>query len=463
MLDIIVVVFFLLLVNGLPPVTAIVAGDNFGSAVDGGRLWLDGRPIFGKNKTIRGIIAGSLGGSLTFMILGLPWRITILTALFAMVGDLLSSFIKRRLAFHSGRDIVILDQLFEALFPLAFLNLYLSLSILQNIAILLFFIITAHTASRIWTHVTSRPPPPDYPRTIKSSVRFREWKACHTPLAKWQVWFNLTSFLSDQVLLTWFFRITGLYEKGEKNALNIVVETKEYSFSMLPASFDGLRILFLTDLHLDGLHNITEKVMELLVDVEADLCLIGGDIRMKSYGETSESISHLKKVMDCIQVPHGTFGVLGNHDCIEMLPELEDTGIVMLVNDAIHIERDGAKIWIMGVDDPHYYKLHNTAQAATDVDLADFSIFLAHSPEVFHEAAELGSNLYLCGHTHGGQICFSQGSPIITNSRAPRHTASGEWTHLNMQGYTSRGVGPSSIPVRFNCPGEITLITLRKS
>jgi predicted MPP superfamily phosphohydrolase len=462
MLDIILMVVFLLLVNGLPPLVAIGIHDRFGYPVDGGAIWYDGQPVFGKNKTIRGFIAGSLAGALAFPLLGLPWWITATAALLSMVGDLLSSFIKRRLAFHSGKDIVVLDQIFEALLPLLFLDIFLAHNSVHNIYTLLLFIVTAHTASRIWTHITSRPTPPDYPRTIKSSVRYREWKACHTPLAKWQVWFNLTSFLSDQILLTWFFKITGLYSKGEKNALHIIIEEKVYSFSTLPASFDGFRILFLTDLHLDGLHNITEKVQELLTGTQADICLIGGDIRMKTYGETSESISHLKKVMKCIQTQHGTFGVLGNHDCIEMLPELEDTGVVMLVNDAIHIEQEGAKIWIIGVDDPHYYKLHDATQAATDVDLNDFTIFLAHSPEAFLDAAALSSDLYLCGHTHGGQICFPKGSPIITNSRAPRHTASGEWKHLNMQGYTSRGVGPSSIPVRFNCPGEITLITLRK-
>ena len=92
-----------------------------------------------------------------------------------------------------------------------------------------------------------------------------------------------------------------------------------------------------------------------------------------------------------------------------------------------------------------------------------FTIFLAHSPEAYRDAARFQARLYLCGHTHGGQICFVNNRPIVTNSRAPRYTAIGTWEYQGMTGYTSRGIGASSVPLRFNCPGEICLITLRSS
>ena len=100
--------------------------------------------------------------------------------------------------------------------------------------------------------------------------------------------------------------------------------------------------------------------------------------------------------------------------------------------------------------------------AFRDVPAQAFTIFLAHSPEAYQQAAQCQAQLYLCGHTHGGQICLPERGPILTNSRAPRFTASGSWQYRNMQGYTSRGAGPSGIPLRFNCPGEIALITLVK-
>jgi len=460
--DVFRVVLFLFWVNSLPPIVAMIFGDRYAYAVDGGKLWMDGRPLFGKHKTFRGIAAGIIGGILVFPLLGETLWVAACVALLAMTGDLVSSFIKRRVALQSGAEVAVLDQIFEALFPLLFLNRHMVLDLRQNILIILLFIITAYWSSRLWLHLTVRPLPKKYPRIIRSSVRFREWRSCHEPLARWQTWFNLTSFLSNQIFLTWFFKLTGLYTRGKINALDIRVEEKTFFFEKLPASFEGFRIMFLVDLHLDGLDGLDRQVIARLQNVDVDLCCIGGDIRMKTYGGSSLCISKLKDLMQHIHPRFGTLGVLGNHDCIEMLPDFEDAGIVMLVNDSWPVDKDGARIWVMGVDDPHYYKLHDAAQAAQGIVAEEFSVFLAHSPEAFAEAAEVKASLYLCGHTHGGQICFMNGTPIITNSRAPRFTAVGDWQHETMQGYTSRGIGPSSIPVRFNCPGEITLITLRK-
>lgn len=462
MIDICRVVFFLFLVNSLPPIGAVLMSDRYGFAVDGGKMWFDGRPIFGSHKTFRGIAAGVTGGTLAFSLLGVSWWVAGIAALLAMTGDLVSSFIKRRSILASGEEAIILDQIFESLFPLLFLNQYLLLNLKQNVVIILLFIITAHWSSRLWLHMTSRPLPKKYPRIIRSNIRIREWRACHEPLARWQTWFNLTSFLSNQVFLTWFFKLTGLYTKGTRNALDIKIEEKTFFFTELPASFDGFRVLFLADLHLDGLDELAQKATAMVNAIDVDLCCIGGDIRMKTYGQRGECMKKLQSLVRCVQTKSRILGVLGNHDCIEMLPECEEAGVVMLVNDSWFFEKDGARIWVMGVDDPHYYRLHDAKQAAQGIPAADFSIFLAHSPEALADAAGVNASLYLCGHTHGGQICWSNGTPILTNSRAPRHTAVGEWQYQNMLGYTSRGLAPSSIPVRFNCPGEITIITLKR-
>ena len=463
MFDVFRLLVFLLWVNSLPPIVAVIVGDRYRRAVDGGRMWFDGRPLFGDHKTIRGLTVAITGGTLAFAWLKIPWWVAGIAALLAMSGDLLSSFIKRRSYLNSGQGVVVLDQLLEAFLPLLFLNRYLVLDLKQNGTILILFITASYWCSRLWIYITGRPLPKNYPRTVCSSVRFREWRACHEPLARWQAWFNLTSFLSDQVFLTCLFKLTGLYAQGEKNALDIRIVEKTFFFCNLPEPFDGFRILFLTDLHLDGLDGLDTKAAALLHGIDVDLCCIGGDIRMKTYGPSSESIRRLKDLMGSVSSQFGILGVLGNHDCIEMLPDFEHAGIVMLVNDSWPVDKNGARIWVMGVDDPHYYRLHDAEQAAQGIpDEEAFSIFLAHSPEAFKEAAGIKADLYLCGHTHGGQVCLMEGVPIVTNSRAPRFTAVGDWRYLHMQGYTSRGVSPSSIPIRFNCPGEISLITLKK-
>jgi len=463
MTEALLTVLFLLWVNGLPPLAAVLLPGRLEQPVDGNRLCLDGHPIFGRNKTIRGLLAATAGGTFFAPLLGIPWLAGAAAGLLAMIGDLFSSFCKRRVDIDSGQSVFLLDQLFESLLPLLLFNLFLPLTALQNIIVLTLFILIAYTSSRIWLHITERPLPANYPRVVKSTVRFHEWRSCHTPLARWQVWFNLSSFLSDQILLTWLFKISGLYTIGKKNALAIGVSEATFHFAHLPDAFNGMRILFLTDLHLDGLKEIPANLCRLLQDTPADLCLIGGDLRMKTYGDSDPAIDQLRLVMQQVRAPLGCFGVLGNHDCIEMLPELEDAGLIMLVNDNVTVEQEEQRIWIAGVDDPHYYRLHDASQATRDIPENGFTIFLAHSPEAYTEAAAHGAHLYLCGHTHGGQVCLKEGIPIITNSRAPRRTATGKWNHGRMQGYTSRGVAPSSIPVRFNCPGEATLITLRKS
>jgi hypothetical protein len=84
-----------------------------------------------------------------------------------------------------------------------------------------------------------------------------------------------------------------------------------------------------------------------------------------------------------------------------------------------------------------------------------------HTPEIIEAAALYGIDLYLCGHTHGGQICLPWIGPIIVNANCPRRFTQGVWRYKQVQGYTSAGVGTSGVPVRFFCPPEIALIELR--
>jgi len=463
MFEVLRLVLFLLVVNALPPLLALPARDRFSLPVDFGATWLDGRRILGGNKTIRGVLAGILGGTLLFPLLGQSIWIACGAATLVMIGDLTSSFIKRRMAVPSGSEVALLDQLFESLFPLIYLASVIPLSFFKAVVILLLFIAIAYISSRFWSMLTVPDIPDDYPRTVSSSVRYKEWKSCHTPLARWQVWFNLTNLLSDQLLLTFFFKATGLYAKGEENARAIGIVEKTYFFDSLPEPFDGFRVAFLTDLHLDGLEGITGIIKDLLATAEFELCLIGGDLRMNTYGAIEPAIVELRSMMESVVAPYGTFGVLGNHDCLEMLPDMEDARVIMLVNEAAPISRGGSTIWVAGVDDPHYYNLADPQKAVADIPGDDFIIFLSHSPETYMQASLTGASLFLCGHTHGGQICLQEGKPILTNSRAPRFTASGPWQYSNMYGYTSRGVGTSSVPLRFNCPAEIVVITLKKA
>lgn len=461
-LPILKVTGFILWINLLPPITSLIFGNRWQQPVDGGILWLDGRPLFGSHKTIRGIVVGFLGGLAAAPVLGIPWWVGGAAALLAMAGDLLSSFIKRRPDVPSGSPVVVLDQIFECLFPALFLAHFLILSWREALLVPLMFIPLAYCGSRLWNYFIYRPPKKNYASIVRSTIRFREWRARHTPLARWLVLMNFNSFLANRVLVPSLFKLLGLYEIGRQNALNLKLKEQAFYFPDLPEEFDGFRILLMTDLHLDGLEELTARIIREIQGIEADLCLIGGDFRMRTHGPTAPCLRHLRNLTGHVRAKHGLLGVLGNHDCIEMAPDLEEAGILMLINDSWKIAGAKADLWIVGIDDPHYYKVHDPGRAFAKVPPEDFKIFLAHSPEAYREAREYHPQLYLCGHTHGGQIRLPGGLPLYTNSRAPRFTADGPWHYRGMQGYTSRGAGASGTPLRFNCPGEILLLTLRR-
>jgi hypothetical protein len=151
------------------------------------------------------------------------------------------------------------------------------------------------------------------------------------------------------------------------------------------------------------------------------------------------------------------YGVLGNHDSIRMVPELEDMGIRMLLNESVAIQRAAAQIHLVGLDDAHYFRVDDIDKASAVVPQDGFSVLLSHTPEIYRLAAHANFNLLLSGHTHGGQICLPGRIPIVLDSDLPRFMGSGPWVYCNLAGYTSVGVGSSVVPVRFNCPPEITL------
>ena len=378
-----------------------------------------------------------------------------------VAGDLLSSFVKRRFSVASGSPFFGLDQIFEGLFPLVLFMWLKEVVWWHGALVLLVFVPMAHFGAYFWKIIIFRPPVDNYLRIVRSTVRLKEWRACHVPLARWHVYFHFPDFLFHRVWLVSVFQALGLYERGKQNVLQIRLEEPEFILPDLPPAFDGFKILFLSDLHLDGLDGLTEEILRQINDLDYDLCLLGGDVRMEVYGPTLPALRRLRRLLQEINAPHGVLGVLGNHDCIEMVPDLEESGMLVLVNDSWLLEKNGQHLWIVGVDDPHYYKVHNLPMAFDKVGQDSCCIFLAHSPEVYEGAENYGASLYLCGHTHGGQIRLPNGFAPLTNSRAPRFTATGQWSFGKMTGYTSRGVGASGIPVRFNCPGEITLITLK--
>jgi hypothetical protein len=145
---------------------------------------------------------------------------------------------------------------------------------------------------------------------------------------------------------------------------------------------------------------------------------------------------------------------------------MEDLGVRFLINESHKIEKSGETITIAGVDDYHRFRLSNLEKALSGIALSGIEreviVLLNHSPEQYRQAAYAGVDLYLAGHTHGGQICLPNGFAPKLNIECGRQVGKGRWRFKNMQGYTSRGVGASLVPVRFNCPPEVVVHVLEK-
>jgi len=107
--------------------------------------------------------------------------------------------------------------------------------------------------------------------------------------------------------------------------------------------------------------------------------------------------------------------------------------------------------------------MENIEKAADPIPHEAFSILATHTPEIYRQAAHADFDVLISGHTHGGQICLPGGIPITLSAVLPRDLGSGPWRHHGMIGYTAVGTGSSVVPVRFNCPPEITLHRLHRS
>lgn len=269
---------------------------------------------------------------------------------------------------------------------------------------------------------------------------------------------------ASAALLKQVLHASGQYRRGRRNALNLHLRREEWTHPDLPPALDGLRILHLTDLHY-GVEDFefARAVENLLGGIETDLCLITGDYRFGHVGPVSHVRDRLSALLPKISVRHGIFATLGNHDTLDILDGLEHTGLVLLVNEGREVRINGSPVWIAGTDDSHSYQCADIEAACDGAGEEHFIIAMVHTPEIVEEAAARGVHLYLCGHTHGGQVRLPGVGALVTASRCARRHVLGRWRHGRMLGLTSAGLGTTTVPVRFNCPPECHLITLRRS
>ncbi len=243
------------------------------------------------------------------------------------------------------------------------------------------------------------------------------------------------------------------------------VYIRKMAFENLPSQLNGLRILHITDSHL-GIYKQVAHIEEVLTSAREhnpDLILMTGDIadRLELLPETLRLVSDFG-------APYGVFGIPGNHEYyrgIEQFKQIhKDSPVPLLIDTGQMLNIDGQKLYIAGADDPRsmsgdYVKTLNTSiNKSLEGSTSDsFKILMSHRPEGLDRAAELGVDLVLSGHTHGGQMGVG-GRSFFENFMPDRYLW-GEYSVDKTQMYVSSGIG-HWFPFRLACPTEAPIIKL---
>lgn len=286
----------------------------------------------------------------------------------------------------------------------------------------------------------------------------RYWMGRAGPFARWRHKPLAAAMTVADALL----KPTPVYSRGRRNALDLRRVEFEVALPGLPAAFEGYRILHVSDTHLDYFPELASAARSLLAGVEVDMLALTGDVQGLHRNPIEQATGLLMEALKDVRVNGPRLAVLGNHDPTGMAEELAREGFDVLVNRSMVLQRGGDTLRVTGLDDVNSFYTE-AARRALDDHRDEFRIALVHSPEVADDADAAGYAFYLCGHTHGGQICLPGGRPVLTRLRRCHHAASGLWRQGKMIGYTNRGLGVAGLPLRFNSRGEGAIITLRRS
>jgi len=240
----------------------------------------------------------------------------------------------------------------------------------------------------------------------------------------------------------------------------------------LPDSFQGFRIAQISDIHLVEWTEpwFLRRVVAEVNKLAPDLVALTGDFI--SRGPRSEKVAYrampvCAEELSALQCPQ-RFAVLGNHDVqvdsAMVVRVLAAANIPTLVNRFTAIERGGDRLWLCGVDDPGA-SVPYLAEAVPAHPGAPV-ILMAHEPDFADNVRRHPRfpliDLMLSGHSHGGQVRLPWIGPLVLPPMGQKYV-SGLFRFDQMQLYVNRGIGTVGVPFRFDCPPEITEITLQRA
>jgi predicted MPP superfamily phosphohydrolase len=255
----------------------------------------------------------------------------------------------------------------------------------------------------------------------------------------------------------------------------IEISHPEIRLRNLPEAFDGFHIVQLSDIHLNEFTEpfFLREAVDHINRLRPDAVFLTGDFVTHELLPRKWSIPNAWKcagILEGLQCPQ-SYAVLGNHDVIvsphAVTEALTASGITVLRNACVALERESARLWLSGLDDP--------VEGHPDIDRAipesirnragEPILLMCHAPDfadpLLDHPAGSAVQLMLSGHTHGGQVRL----PFVGPTGLPvwgKKYVEGIFHLQGLQLYVNRGIGTVGLPFRLNCPPEITSMTLRR-
>jgi predicted MPP superfamily phosphohydrolase len=263
-----------------------------------------------------------------------------------------------------------------------------------------------------------------------------------------------------------------VFYAGEIARHEIEIIYRTLTIPRLPDAFARLKIVQISDIHFEEYTEaaFVEAIVRKVNALDPDLVVLTGDFvssnplprrfnRRLGY--------HCAEILGRLQCPL-RYAILGNHDALvgahAVTDALDMHGIPVLANSYIPLERPGGRIWLSGTRDALVQRPDLDAALPTARDVGrEPLILLAHEPDFADHAAGRHIDLMLSGHTHGGQVLLPFLPPLLLPEMGRRYVHGLFRLGDGMQLYVNRGIGAVTLPFRFRCPPEITVMTLQAS
>jgi len=244
---------------------------------------------------------------------------------------------------------------------------------------------------------------------------------------------------------------------------------KDVALKRWPSRLDGFTIALLSDFHYDPYFSVhpLRTAIGMVNGLAPDIIVLTGDfvsapLLGSSDDKAADAAVPCARLLKQMRAKHGLWAIMGNHDYYtdpaRVAGALRAEGIQVLENQSSAIERDGARFWLSGVNDV-VAQVADLDRTLHGVPADEATILLAHEPDYADYVAKFPVDLQLSGHSHGGQVRLPLVMPLYLPELARKYV----WGMYRIGGltlYTNSGIGTVGLPIRLNCPPEITLLTV---